>query len=403
MKAARLHGPRDIRLDDVPCPSPGEGQVLIRVRGRRPVRIGPALLHRRPDRRYRDVGAADPRSRVRRDDRGGRSRRARARGRDARRGGPGRSVRPLRVLRGRQPEHLPDRPLLRHAAHRRRAVRVHRLAGAPGVPAARLESTPSKARCWRRLASRCTPSTSARCGSPSRVAVLGQGPIGLLIARLAKVSGAVEVYASEVNPTRLAASGSFGADVVIDSRAEDPVARVKALTGGRGVDVVFETAGSLVTPQQAVDMVKPGGTVVIVGINPDDRIPLKHTAARRKGVTIRMCRRMKHVYRRCIDLVTHDLVDPMPLVSGRYPLVRDRRRVRAARGRGPRGDQADRGAVRPALPLVDGLKAEPPLRQRPPRPRPEPASDSRACPICARCAWLPSVRRRRVGRRSPGS
>jgi L-iditol 2-dehydrogenase len=319
MKAARLHGPRDIRLDDVPRPVPGEGKVLVRVGA---VGLCGSDLHYYTDGRIGDTVLSDPLTlghefagtivEV----------------------GPG--VRGLETgtLIAVDPAIPCGRCEFCEAGHPNICPTV-RFCGTPPTDGALCEYIAWPARLVFPLPARIDATEGAllealgvalhavdlgKVRLASRVAVLGQGPIGLLVARLAKLSGAVEVYASEVNPMRLVAAGTHGADVVIDARREDPVARVKALTGGRGVDVVFETAGSLETPQQAVDLVKPGGTVVIVGINPDDRIPLKHTAARRKGVTIRMCRRMKHVYRRGIDLVTHDLVDLKPLVSGRYPL-----------------------------------------------------------------------------------
>jgi L-iditol 2-dehydrogenase len=320
MKAARLHGPRDIRLDDVPCPVPAEGQVLVRVRA---VGLCGSDLHYYTDGRIGDTVMSEPL--ILGHEFAGTIAEL----------GPG--VRGLEVgqLVAVDPA-IPCGHCEFCEQGNPNVCPTVRFCGTPPTDGALCEYIAWPAHLVFQLPARIDAVEGAllealgvalhavdlgKVRLASRVAVLGQGPIGLLVARLAKASGAVEVYVSEVNPTRLAASATFGADVVIDARAEDPVARVKALTGGRGVDVVFETAGSLVTPQQAVDMVKPGGTVVIVGINPDDRIPLKHTAARRKGVTIRMCRRMKHVYRRCIDLVTHDLVDPMPLVSGRYPLA----------------------------------------------------------------------------------
>ena len=153
-----------------------------------------------------------------------------------------------------------------------------------------------------------------------RVAVLGAGPIGLLIARLARASGAVDVIVSEPNQVRRLAAASFAATATIDPGAEDPVAAIKRLTGGRGVDVAFEAAGVLETPQQAVDALKPAGTVVVVGICPDDQIPIKSTAARRKGVTIKLCRRMKHVYPRAIRLVERGVIDFQPLVTHRFGL-----------------------------------------------------------------------------------
>jgi L-iditol 2-dehydrogenase len=153
-----------------------------------------------------------------------------------------------------------------------------------------------------------------------RVAVLGVGPVGLLIARLARLSGAVQVFVTDCNPTRLAAAQALGVDAAIDIRAEEPVAALRQLTGGRGVDVAFEAAGALETPQQAVEMLRPGGTVVLVGICPDDRIPLTSTSPRRKGITIKLSRRMKHVYPRAIALAQHGLVDVLPLLTHRFSL-----------------------------------------------------------------------------------
>ena len=320
MKAARLYGPRDIRLDDLPCPAPAEGQVLVRVRA---VGLCGSDLHYYTDGRIGDTVMSEPL--ILGHEFAGTIEAI----------GPGVHGLETGALVAVDPAIPCGHCEFCEAGHPNICPTV-RFCGTPPTDGALCEYIAWPARLVFPLPPRIDATEGAllealgvalhavdlgKVRLASRVAVLGQGPIGLLVARLAKLSGAVEVYTSEVNPTRLAASPSFGADVVIDARVEDPVARVKALTGVRGVDVVFEAAGSLVTPQQAVDMVKPGGTVVIVGINPDDRIPLKHTAARRKGVTIRMCRRMKHVYRRGIDLVTHELVDLKPLVTGRYPLA----------------------------------------------------------------------------------
>jgi L-iditol 2-dehydrogenase len=59
-----------------------------------------------------------------------------------------------------------------------------------------------------------------------------------------------------------------------------------------------------------------------VGIPGDDRLAMKHSTARRKGLTIRLSRRMKHVHRRAIDLILGGRVDLAPLVSHRFPLAR---------------------------------------------------------------------------------
>jgi len=98
------------------------------------------------------------------------------------------------------------------------------------------------------------------------VAVLGLGPIGQLVARLAKISGARAVYATEASQSRIDLAKGV-ADEVIDVNILNPVDRILELTGGRGPDVVFECAGAISTTQQAVALVRKGGTVVIAGVS----------------------------------------------------------------------------------------------------------------------------------------
>ena len=160
----------------------------------------------------------------------------------------------------------------------------------------------------------------ARMRVAQTVAVLGCGPIGLLIADLARLSGATEVYCTDILPWRVAAAKARGADLALNAKETDVVAEIMAATRGRGVDVAFDVAGALDTPQQAVDVVCPGGKVVITGINADDRIPLRATEVRRKGVTIRLVRRMKNTYPRAIALVSKGMVEVASLATHRYPL-----------------------------------------------------------------------------------
>jgi len=97
------------------------------------------------------------------------------------------------------------------------------------------------------------------------VAVLGLGPIGQLVARLARISGAKAVYASETSKSRIKlAKGAV--DEVIDAKKVDPAARILELTDGRGPDLVFECAGAVAPTMQAMTMTRKGGTIIIVGV-----------------------------------------------------------------------------------------------------------------------------------------
>lgn len=151
------------------------------------------------------------------------------------------------------------------------------------------------------------------------VAILGAGCIGLSILQLVKLSGAQPIFISDKFPWRLAAAEKFGA-IPINCDTVDPVAAVLEATGGLGVDVAIEAAWADHSVQQAAEMVCLGGRMVIVGISEEDKLELTHSTVRRKGVTIRLARRMKHTYPRSVRLVESGTVDLNSMVSHRFPL-----------------------------------------------------------------------------------
>jgi len=161
----------------------------------------------------------------------------------------------------------------------------------------------------------------ARIRVSQSVAVLGAGPIGLLILQMVRLAGAHPIYVSDKFPWRLALAEKLGG-IPIHCDDENPVSRVQRETHGRGVDVAIEAAWGDVSVGQACEMARLGGTVVLVGIPSDDRLSIKHSTARRKGLTILLCRRMKHVYPRAIALAERGAVDLNGLVSHRFPLAR---------------------------------------------------------------------------------
>ena len=99
------------------------------------------------------------------------------------------------------------------------------------------------------------------------VAVIGQGPAGLLQTRVSVVSGAEPVFAISRSQWKLDVAEGFGATPIV-SGAVDPVAAVIEATGGVGADIVVESVGSGSTLRQAMQMVRPGGTVLCFGIMP---------------------------------------------------------------------------------------------------------------------------------------
>ncbi len=151
------------------------------------------------------------------------------------------------------------------------------------------------------------------------VAVLGSGPIGLMMMNLAKLSGADPVIATDLHPWRLDMAKKHGADLTFDAN-EDPTGKVNEVTKGRGVDVVIEAAFGDETVAQSAEMACLGGRIVLVGITNKNNLILRASAARRKGLTIKMSRRMKHTYPTAMRLAEQQRVDLMGMVTHRFPL-----------------------------------------------------------------------------------
>ncbi|MHB0877509.1 MAG: NAD(P)-dependent alcohol dehydrogenase [Anaerolineae bacterium] len=151
-------------------------------------------------------------------------------------------------------------------------------------------------------------------------AVVGCGPIGLLTLQLAKASGAIAVVATDRVPYRLDFARRYGATLTVNVTDEDPAVAVSRYTGGRGVDRVFEAAGAAESPEQAVQLVRNGGTVMLIGIPTANVLSVTANTTRRKGLTLKAVRRMKHTYPRAIALTAAGMVDVRGLVTHRFPL-----------------------------------------------------------------------------------
>jgi L-iditol 2-dehydrogenase len=138
------------------------------------------------------------------------------------------------------------------------------------------------------------------------VAVVGCGPIGLMLVQLARLAGATRVFATDPLPHRMAAAVQHGAEPLEGAEA----------------DLVFEVSGSDRAVETALRAAKPGARVVLVGIPDGDRTTFPASIARRKGLTLVLSRRMGEVYPRAIDLAGQKRVDLTALVSAAFPLDR---------------------------------------------------------------------------------
>ena len=153
------------------------------------------------------------------------------------------------------------------------------------------------------------------------VAVVGAGPVGFFAIQAARAAGAGEVLALELEPERLALAERVGA-VPIDVRARNAQTAVDELTGGRGADVVIDAVGSAPEFERALDVVRRGGTVVVVGMYTSEVIPAQIGVWWTRAITVRfagICP-VHAWWERAMDAVRAGDIDPDPLVSHRLLL-----------------------------------------------------------------------------------
>jgi alcohol dehydrogenase len=157
------------------------------------------------------------------------------------------------------------------------------------------------------------------------VAVFAQGPIGLCATAGARLSGASRIFTIESVAPRAAISRVLGAHAVIDHTAEDPVAAIMRLTGGRGVDVAIEALGTQETFQACLAVLRPGGVLSSLGVYSGKlTMPLDafHAGLGDLSVVSTLCPGGKERMRRLMSVVGSGGIDLRPLVTHRFTLDR---------------------------------------------------------------------------------
>ena len=155
------------------------------------------------------------------------------------------------------------------------------------------------------------------------VAVFAQGPIGLCATAGARLRGAALIIGVDSVPERLAMARRLGADVVINPREEDAVARIKQLTGGRGADVAIEALGRQETFESALRAIRPGGTLSSLGVYSGKLVaPYEafYAGLGDQKIVTTLCPGGKERMRRLMAIIAHRRVDLSPLVTHRFAL-----------------------------------------------------------------------------------
>ncbi|MER9627328.1 NAD(P)-dependent alcohol dehydrogenase [Mesorhizobium sp. M0296] len=148
--------------------------------------------------------------------------------------------------------------------------------------------------------------------------VIGAGPIGTMVAIAALAGGCARAVVADLAQPKLDIAGGYQGVIPINVRDKNLAAEVKRLTDGWGADVVFECSGSSKAWETLLDLPRPGGAVVVVGL-PVAPIAFDVATASTKEVRIETVFRYAHQYERAIALMGSGRVDLKPLISGTFP------------------------------------------------------------------------------------
>lgn len=155
------------------------------------------------------------------------------------------------------------------------------------------------------------------------VAVFAQGPIGLCATLGARLTGASLIIAIDSNARRLEVARSFGANVTLNPKDADPVAEIKRLTEGRGVDVAIEALGRQTTFESALRAIRPGGTLSSLGVYSGKLIaPYEafYAGLGDQKIVTTLCPGGKERMRRLMAMIETRRVDLSPLVTHQFAL-----------------------------------------------------------------------------------
>lgn len=133
--------------------------------------------------------------------------------------------------------------------------------------------------------------------------VFGAGCIGLVSMMALKAEGVSKVYVVDIMQKRLDKAMELGATGVINSKEESLTERINELTGGEGVDLVIETAGTEITTRSAIEIARKGSTIVLVGYSKSGEMNLPMSLFIDKELTFKSVFRYRHIYPMAIDAV----------------------------------------------------------------------------------------------------
>jgi len=159
--------------------------------------------------------------------------------------------------------------------------------------------------------------TKARVRPGDIAVVVGAGPIGILTALSALAAGCAEAIVSDVHAEKLAIAGGFDGIRPVNVTSEDLREVVASRTGNWGADVVFEASGVASASDGILDLVAPGGTLILVGM-PEEPIPFDVVAAQTKEVRVETVFRYANVFQRALELIASGKIRASSLITDTF-------------------------------------------------------------------------------------
>ncbi|WP_059172314.1 NAD(P)-dependent alcohol dehydrogenase [Bacillus sp. FJAT-27445] len=150
------------------------------------------------------------------------------------------------------------------------------------------------------------------------VVIYGSGCIGLVSLLASKARGASKIIVIDVLDNRLETALKLGATHVVNPKQSDVVQTIMEITDGKGAEVVIETAGAVVTVKQTVDLLKIGGTIVLVGMTPVDEIEFNFMKLMGKEGVIKPIFRYRNLYPVAINAIASGAINVKDIVSHEF-------------------------------------------------------------------------------------
>jgi L-iditol 2-dehydrogenase len=151
------------------------------------------------------------------------------------------------------------------------------------------------------------------------IGILGSGPIGMCVLKVCRHLGVRDLFVTDKLEYRLKMAGESGAMWTGNPDTSEIVAGVLR-EKPEGLDVIFDCCGKQEAMDQAIELLKPGGKIMIVGIPEFDQWRLPADVIRRKEIGFQNVRRQNDRLQRALDLIAGDEIDVGPLITHRFKL-----------------------------------------------------------------------------------